>query len=62
MSDDVTRKSVVRPKSRKRLAHKRWRREPFYFGSWYSDPNTTLAARREIESISGGKRPDTPAA
>ena len=62
MSDDVTRKSVDRPKSTKRLEHGRWGREPFYFGSWYGDPDTTLATAREIAAMSGGKRPDTPAA
>ncbi len=62
MSDDVTRKSGDRPTSPKRLEHVRWGREPFYFGSWYGDPDTTLATAREIAAISGGKRPDTLAA
>ncbi len=62
MSDDVTRKSVDRPTSTKRLEHGRWGRQPFYFGSWYGDPTTTLATAREIAAMSGGKRADTPAA
>ena len=62
MSDDATRKSVDRPTSTKRLEHGRGDREPFYFGSWYGDPDTTLTTFRAIASMSGGKRPDTPAA
>ncbi len=62
MSDNVTRKSVKRPASTKRLEHRRWDRQPFYFGSWYGDPDTTLATVREIAAMSGGTRPDTPAA
>ncbi len=62
MSDDVTRKSVDRPTSKKRLEDERRCREAFYLGSWYGDPTTTLATMRELASFFGGDRPTKPAA
>ena len=62
MSDDVTRKSIGQPASKKRLDDEPWGREAFYFGAWYGDPNTTLATMRQLASIFGGERPTTPAA
>ena len=62
MSDDLTRKSVGQPTSKKRLEDERLGREAFYFGTWYGDPTTTLATIRQLATFFGGERPTTPAA